>query len=180
MPKTNPTRGTETPENVGKGISEMTGLLGGLGSFIEKLTDLAEKGRELRESGEFQSGGKKLHGVYRFTIKTGLRSDQQNDVKVELFGKVRTDAKTGKAMVHEVLEPMVDIFDEPQHVQIIAEMAGVGENDIRLELQDDVLIIEAEHGTKKYRKEVLLPSPFSADKMSHSCHHGILEVTLQR
>lgn len=156
------------------------GLLGGLSQFIERLGDLAEKGKELREAVEFQSGGKTVQGVYGFTIKTGLGAGEEGKVKVEPFGNVRADAKTGKAVVHEVLEPMVDIFEEPEHVLVVAEMPGVGDEDIRLDLRDDVLTIDAAHGTKRYHKEVLLPVSLKAERMTRSCHNGILEVKLPR
>ncbi|MDR3637641.1 MAG: Hsp20/alpha crystallin family protein [Isosphaeraceae bacterium] len=161
-------------------VGNVEGLLGGLGQLIEKLGDLAEKGRELRESGEFQSAGKTMQGVYGFTVKTGLGGSDEGKVKVEPFGNIRADAKTGKAVVHEVLEPMVDVFEEPEHVLVVAEMPGVGDEDIRLELRDDVLSIDAARASKQYHKEVLLPASFDTDRMSRSCHNGILEVTLRR
>lgn len=163
-----------------KDLGNVGGILGGLGQLIEKLGDLADKGKTLRETVEFQSAGKSVQGVYGFTIRTGLGGEKGGGVKVEPFGNVRTDANTGRAVVHEVLEPMVDIFDEPEHLLVVAEMAGVGDGDIALELNEDVLTISAERGTKKYRKEVLLPATFSAAQMSHACHNGILEVTFRR
>jgi HSP20 family protein len=75
---------------------------------------------------------------------------------------------------------MVDVFDEGDHVLVVAEMPGVGEEDLQLELKDDVLIIAAERGEMKYRKEVLLPDTFSAGQMSHSCRNGVLEIKLAR
>jgi HSP20 family protein len=52
------------------------GLPGGLGSLLEKLTELAEKGEELRAAGEMGEHGSRLRCVYGFTIKTGLGRDQ--------------------------------------------------------------------------------------------------------
>ena len=150
------------------------GFLGGLSTLIENLGELAEKGEELRKSGEIKSRDGKVRGVYGFSIKVGLGED--GGVKVEPFGNVRKDAKTGTAVVEEVREPMVDVFEEEDHVLVLAEMPGVGEEDIKLELNEDVLSIVAEKGEMKYRKEVLLPAAFSADKMSHTCRNGVLEV----
>ena len=151
------------------------GLFEGLGTFLEKLGELAEKGEELRESGEIHDPKGKVRGVYGFSIRTGLGGE---GVKVEPFGNVHKDKQTGKTVVSEVREPMVDIFDEQDHLLVVAEMAGVGAEEVKLELQDDVLTIVAEGGEKKYRKEMLLPASFSADKMSHTCRNGVLEVRL--
>jgi HSP20 family protein len=70
MAKSEPPRGSG-----GKGVRGAEGFLGGLSSILEKLGELAEKGQELRKSGEI--GGLdpegKLRGVYGFTIRTGLK-----------------------------------------------------------------------------------------------------------
>lgn len=155
------------------------GFLGGLGTLLEKLNELAEKGQELSESGELQSD--KVRGVYGFTIRTGLgKEGKEPGFKVEPFGNVRKDEQTGRAVVHEVREPMVDVFEEQDGVLVVAEMPGVGEEDVRLQLHGDVLEITAEKGDKKYRKEILLPGVLAAEKMSHTCRNGILEIRLPR
>ena len=107
--------------------------------------------------------------------ESGLGGNQEG-VKVEPFGNVRTDEQTGRPVVHEVREPMVDVFEEADHVLVVAEMPGIGPDDVRVELQDDVLIISAEKGDKKYRKEVLLPQSFSRENLKLSCQSGILQV----
>ena len=160
------------------GPIELGGVLGGLGTFIEKLGELAEKGKELRESGEIHGPGGKVRGVYGFNIKFGLGDDK--GVEVEPFGNMQKDRETGEAVVTEVREPMVDVFDEKEQVLVVAEMPGVGAEDVKIELRDDVLLIQAEAGDKKYRKEVLLPGSFSPEKIKHTCHNGVLEVKLDK
>ena len=159
------------------GNVDFGGVLGGLGTFIQKLGELAEKGQELRESGEINGPGGKVKGVYGFHVKFGLGNDA---VALEPFGNMQTDERTGVAVVSEVREPMVDVFDEKEQVLVIAEMPGVGDKDVTVEVKDDVLLIVAEAGDKKYRKEVLLPASFTADRMSHTCHNGVLEVKLAK
>ncbi len=166
------------PNHTSEGV-ELGGFLGGLTSLIEKLGELAEKGQELKEAQ--QSGeASGIQGVYGFTIKTNIGGDRTGGVKVEPFGNVRKDERTGQATVQEVMEPPVDVFDEPDHVLVVAELPGIGPEDIHLELHDDILTIAAEHNQKKYRKEVLLPTSFSAESMTQSCRNGILEVKLAR
>lgn len=155
------------------GLQALEGILGGLGGLLGKLGELAEKGEELRRSGTLDSSDQKVQGVYGFSIKFG---GGEQGMKVEPFGNVRRDEETGQTVVDEIREPMVDVFEEQDHVLVVAEMPGVDAAEIRLDLQDDILTIAAEQGEKKYHKEVLLPASFSADKMSHSCKNGILEV----
>lgn len=161
-------------------FSGLNGLLGGLGAFVDKLGELAEKGEKLRKSGEFKSSDPagKVRGVYGFSVKVGLGNE--DDVTVEPFGNVHKDQQTGKTVVAEVREPMIDIFEEENHILVVAEMPGIGESDIKLDLKEDILTISAGRGDKKYQKEVLLPAAYSPDKMSHTCRNGVLEVKLSR
>lgn len=155
------------------------GLLGGLGTLLEKLGELAESGEELRKEGEIGGPDGKVRGVYGFNIKVGL-GDKDKGVQFEPFGNLGKDAKTGRAVVQEVREPLVDVFDEKDHVLVVAEMPGVAEEDVALELKDDILTITAAKGEQKYRKEVLLPESFEAHRMSRTCHNGVLEVKFTR
>jgi HSP20 family protein len=158
---------------------DLGGFLGGLTNLIEKLGDLAEKGKDLQETQQFgEPGG--IQGVYGFSIRTGLGGEQSGGVKVEPFGNVRKDEHTGRATVQEVMEPLVDVFEESDHVLVVAELPGVGTDDVKLELHDDILTIAAARGAKKYRKEVLLPTSFAEESMSQTCRNGILEVKLAR
>jgi HSP20 family protein len=78
------------------------------------------------------------------------------------------------------MEPPVDIFEESDHVLVVAEMPGVGADDVHVELKEDILTIAAERGSKRYRKEVLLPSAFAAEAMTRTCRNGIVEIKLAR
>ena len=97
------------------------GILGGLGTLLERLSEMAEKGEETAEIRDSADG--KTRGVMGFSIRVGL--GKEGGFKVERFGNVRQDEKTGKAVVHPVREPMVDVFDEPDHVLVLAEMPGI-------------------------------------------------------
>lgn len=151
------------------------GILRGLGGLVEKLTELAEAGGELSRSGEIRGRGpgNEVRGIYGFTVKAGLGGE---GLKVEPFGNIRRDEASGQSVVQEVREPAVDVFDEPDHTLVVAEMPGVGAEDVRVEVDGDVLTITAERGDKKYRKEVLLPGSFPREKMQVSCANGVLEI----
>ncbi len=166
-------------KNREEGLMGLGGFLGGLGTLIDKLGELAEHGEELHKAGEFRSSDPegKVRGVYGFSVKVGL-GDQET--KIEPFGNIHKDRQTGKTVVDEIREPLVDIFEEEDHVLVVAELPGIGEEDVQVELADDILTLSAGHGDKKYRKEVLLPQAFSADKMSRNCRNGVVEIKFTR
>jgi len=149
------------------------GILKGLGDLVGKLGELAESGRELSKTGEIHGSGKELKGIYGFTVKVGLGDEGPS---LEPFGNIRRDIKSGRTEVQEVREPMVDVFEEEDHLLVLAELPGIGKEDVAIELKDDVLTISAERGDKKYRKEVLLPRNVSRERMQISCNNGILEI----
>ena len=151
------------------------GILRGLGGLVEKLAELADAGSELSRSGEIRGPGtgKEVRGIYGFTVKVGLGGE---GVKVEPFGNIRRDRDSGQPVVEEIREPAVDVFEESDHTLVVAEMPGIGAEDVRLDAQDDVLTILAENGAKKYRKEVLPPGRFPREKMQISCANGVVEI----
>jgi len=153
--------------------------LGGLFKGIEKLVDLAGK---LQNEGEIRKEGdinldhlkKGMKGVYGFTIKSAIGGSP----KVETFGNIRKTPEGPK--VEEEREPMTDIFDEKEELVIIAEMPGIEEKDIKIDLKEDILDISAESKTRKYRKEQLLPLKVEKEKMESKYNNGILEIRIKK
>ncbi len=80
--------------------------------------------------------------------------------------------------MEEEREPVVDIFDEEDHILIVTELPGVSENDIISEVKGDILKITAKSGDRKYSKEILLSSKVREDKIESSYKNGILEIKL--
>jgi|ACXJ01.1.fsa_nt_gi Molecular chaperone (small heat shock protein) len=170
--------GKEETQTAKTQASSFGSFFGGLGALISQLSELAEKaergGGEASENGEFSVGpNKSIRGVYGISVKTVLGEQYP---KVEPFGNIQKDKKSGRVVVQEIRKPMTDIFDETDQLLVVAEVPGVTQEDIRLDLHDDVLALEAGHGETKYAKEILLPQSFTPDKMSYACRNGILEI----
>ena len=170
MGKKNKDQDKSSEAGIGLGLG---GILKGLGDIFEKLNELGETGRQMSQTGEIRGSGKDLKGIYGFTVKVGLGEDKP---RIEPFGNIRKDAKSGRTVVQEVREPVVDVFEERDHVLVVAEMPGVSADNVQLAVEDDLLTISAERGDKKYRKEVLLPGGFAREKMQVSCNNGVVEI----
>ena len=154
--------------------------LGGLFKGIEKLIDLAadlkEAGGEIKKEGEIDLSNLKkgMKGVYGFSIKTMTGGRPV----VESFGNIK---KTPKGpTVEEEREPLTDVFDEKEEVRVYAEMPGVNEEDIKLDLRGDILDILAKSGDRKYHKEILLPAKVKSETLISSYKNGILEVKIRK
>ncbi len=167
----------ESPKREGEWGAGVGSMFKGLANLVEKLGDLAEKGEELKKSGQFETK-EGLRGTYGFNVRMG--GPKGEEVRVEPFGYLRRDVRSGDSEVQEVREPVVDIFKEKDHLLIIAEMPGIRAGDIRLEVEGDLLTMVAARDAKKYRKELLLPEIYPREKMKITCNNGILEIRCRK
>ena len=152
------------------------GIFKGIGEFLELVSEMAEQGEsEVTRTGEFQVKGlgEKARGVYGFTVRSGLGGIP----RVERFGNIRSTDEG--PVVDEVREPMVDVFDEGESVLVVAELPGVAEEEIAVEVRDDVLSLEAK-GDRRYAKEVLLPCPVDVATLRKAYKNGVLEVRFSK
>jgi len=155
------------------------GLFKGLGNFLDLLSDMVETseetGSETNRTGEFKvkGMGDKARGVYGFSVRSGIGGVPH----VEHFGNIRS-TQTGPE-VADVREPLVDVFDEAQEIVIAAELPGVSDEEIHIDIQDDVLSLETT-GERKYAKEVLLPAVVDATSLQKIYKNGILELRLKK
>lgn len=175
-------RATEPDNNVDIDLGgKLGGLLGGLGSLVGKLSELAETGRSLSQSGEITGLDPKgkARGVYGVSIKTGLGDQGQEEVKVEPFGNIR-QRPSGESVIDETREPLVDVHEEDDHVLVLAEIPGVSKENVQLDLSADRLSIFAQRGEVTYRKEVVLPESFPEEEMDWECRNGILKIRFDR
>ena len=150
-------------------------LFKGIGNLLDLVSRMTEEGKEeYVQTGEIRGLGDKAKGVYGFSIRMGL----EGKPVIEQFGNIKATEKG--AMVGEVREPIVDVFDEGERLVVIAELPGVDESGIHIEVKDDILDLSAETRDRKYSKEVLLPSPVDAESMESSYKNGILEIRLRK
>lgn len=177
MGKADTKKKKEETSNFGLGGFTFTKFFEGL----EKLVDLADKFKKVggySQSKEFTiptgQKGKEIKGVYGFTVRT-LASGEP---RIEPFGNIK---KTSKGpVVEETREPIVDVFDEKDHIRIVAEVPGVEESHVQFDVEGDILKLSADHGERKYSKEVLLPCFVDEKPESQSFKNGIFELNFRK
>ena len=157
--------------NFGMGKISFGGLFKGLGNLIDLASRLSEEGVEKR--GVIRGLPKGAKGVYGFSIRT-----LAGKPVIESFGNIRETARG--PVVEEVREPIVDVFDEVDRILVIAELPGVLEDEIKLEVAGDILSLAASGKDRKYAKEILLPSKVKPDSVKTSYKNGILEIRLEK
>lgn len=179
MPTKNDThkkRGEEGAEvDFGIGKISFGGFFKGIGDLIDLVSKMEEEGKgEVRREGGFTSPSGKVKGVWGYTVKTGIGGKPT----VEPFGNIK---KTPKGpVVEEEREPIVDIFDEEDHLLVIVELPGVNKENITTDVRGDVLTIKASDGDRKYSKEIVLPGKIDSGTLTTSYKNGILEIKIQK
>jgi HSP20 family protein len=162
-------------ENVDFDLFGISGLFKGIEKLVELAGKLDEKGGISKE-GEinFDHIKKGMKGVYGFTINTAGGGSP----KVETFGNIKKTPEGPK--VDEEREPITDIFNEKNELMIIAEMPGIEETDIKIDLKEDILEISASSKSRTYRKEMLLPVKVTRQNLRHKFTNGILEIRIKK
>jgi HSP20 family protein len=152
------------------GIKNADEALKGLGGFLDILSDMEKKGEdEAEETGEIKlPGGKAMYG---FSVKIG----GEGIPKLEHFGNIVRETEKGPVIEKE-REPVVDVHEEEDRIEVLAELPGVMEKTITHEIKDDVLILNAGGNGRKYCKEVQLPAKASILKTSYK--NGIYRLIL--
>jgi HSP20 family molecular chaperone IbpA len=93
--------------------------------------------------------------------------------------------------------PPVDVYQTPDRVEALLELAGLSEDAIEVTLFDDVLVVEGERSPLgapceeltyheagirygRFRAEIYLPAPVDADQAQARYEDGILKIILPK
>ncbi len=175
----------EEPEGSAEGTA--ASVLGQLGGMFPGLDGLI---RGLEKSKAFQERLRAIDGE----IEARLRSEPLKRVEVGGTMSSLRSHPTGRPMgrraapvarrapvpepkVPTVQEPPADVFDEETHLKVIAELPGIEEEDIEIDLNGARLLISVDTPAHKYHKEIVLPCTPDG-KVERLYRNGILELTL--
>ncbi len=147
------------------------GLFKGIGDLIDMVSDLGEDAIE--KQGEIEGLPKGMKGVYGFSIKT-----MGGKPVVETFGNIHHTK--GGSVIEEVREPITDVFDEEDQIRVIIEAPGVSEEEMKIEINGDILNFSATGKDRKYLKEILLTGKVKPEPSKTSFKNGIMEIFLEK
>jgi len=168
-----------TSGKVGGEKSKGKGLIG----LISDLAELAEKSGtyqkrvNLGKSGviDFRVSSRPIKGPYTTKPADRLR-----------ISKPKKEASPTQSQMPPIAgliketEPIVDIFEEEEQIKVVAELPGVEEKEIDLDINENTVIISTDTSDRKYYKKVELPTPVKKDAVESSYRNGILEVKLRK
>ena len=85
-----------------------------------------------------------------------------------------------KSPTEEIKEPMVDIFDEGDYLNIIMELKDVREEDIQVEVARDKVFISTNNRTETCNHEVPLPVEVKTQGLTKRYNNNIIEIRVEK
>jgi len=163
--------GIQGEKSSGKGLF---GLVNDLAKLAEK-SETYQKRINLGKKGviDFRVSTRPIRGSYA-TKPTGHLKISRREKEAS---PTRTSMLPTAGAIRE-REPIVDIFEEKDHIRVMVELPGVKENEINLDIGDNTLTISADTSARKYYKKVELQNPINRDAVESRYRNGILEVKL--
>ena len=77
-------------------------------------------------------------------------------------------------------EALLDIFDEGDHIEVVAELMAVAEKDINVSVTKDWLTISASRPDRSYHEGVALPAEIDSNKYTTTYGNNVLVVRLEK
>ncbi len=143
------------------------GVLHGLGRIIPGFEEII---KGLEKSTAFQERLKVANEEIEKRLKKAPTRGRNNVIPPENTLKVNQNAER---------ELLIDIFDEGSYLRIIAEMPGVDEKEIKIEIKDNLLILSTPSARYKYYREIELPCLVKKE-FNLVYKNGILEIKLEK
>jgi len=168
-----------TTGNIQGGESKGKGLFG-LINDLAKLAETSESYQKRVKLGE--------KGVIDFRVRSGpirrsYATKRTSDLKVSKPKKETSLTRAPMLPTASSInkrELIVDVFEEGDHIRVMAELPGVEENKIKIDVEGNTLTISTDTPARKYYKKVELPNLVKKDAVKSSYRNGILEVKLKK
>jgi len=135
--------------------------------FEEMLEQMNEMMEEMGMEGDFEG--------FRMTNQPGEEPD------FERFGEGGANPFAGfEGFEDPSTRTHVDVLDEGEVARVVADLPGVGKDDIRVAVSGDELKIQASNGEREYDERVDLPSAVDEDTGEATYNNGVLEITFEK
>lgn len=147
------------------------------------LSDLFNFLSELDESKQPRRGKREKDGMiieYSFGKRTLAEGEPERAAEMPPEKPETVRRRSAKPSGLDVVEPVTDMFDEPDEVVLLFEVPGVARKDIHCVLDGDIVLLEAKTGERLYRKEILIEPKLAKGAPRLRLRNGVLEARLAK
>ena len=153
-----------------KSADGLNDMLGGVRRIVDALQSAVDDDSSFDRTVQFGTTGDEVEAVVGIRVATGIGGAT---VSVrETVEPMQPDADEAD----DVRRPVVDVFDEKTQVRILAEIPGVGPNDVELTVKGDKFVLSAETDRRTYWRAVSLPRPVDEDGGVVDVEAGLVEI----
>jgi HSP20 family protein len=155
------------------GIAGLEKIARGLSDLFKVLGDFDQ----LPRSGRHEKDGRVME--YSFRARTARGAAEEGPGRAEPEERRDAPRRMARRSTLEILEPVTDMFDEPEEIVLLFELPGVERKNVRCFLDGDILLLEAKTGERLYRKEMLIEEKVSGAP-ELNLRNGVLEVRIRK
>ena len=148
-------------------------------SFGKMIDEMIKNLMKNLEEGGFDSSSFSDMINNNFVYGFNIGMDPDGKPSFRQFGNLKPKGY-GDLETSDVREPLIDVFQEDEHVRVIAEVPGINKGDIKLTGSDRTLTIKAHSQSRKYEKSVSLPVAVDIRTAKAKYKNGVLEVVIDR
>jgi len=80
----------------------------------------------------------------------------------------------------EIREPLIEVFDENEHLEVLAELPGVEEKNIQVNISENKIAISATDKNRRYQGETILPTNVETMPQQKTYANGVLKIRLKK
>ena len=170
--------------DLGKLLSAPENVKDQLEGLREKLKQAG--GKETLSDEEWRRGGASVSGhittrsllgdrEYHIGTGGGLRAEREYPTGARPRPRERAPRPP------EVVEPPADVFHEAEEIVVVAEVPGVGLEDLEVKVEDSTLSLSTKpEARRQYKKVIELGSPVARESLKATCRNGIVEIRLKK
>ncbi len=135
--------------------------------MMRPFKELDDVWNEMRSSANMQTFGPYYYG---YSVTVG----PDGKPLVKEYGNVRPSLLP----TAETREPFADVIidDKEKILKVVAEMPGVEKSDIKIEVVGRAILLDAEHGERKYHTKIPIKQRVDENSAKATYANGILEV----
>jgi HSP20 family protein len=169
-------------ESSGMTKREPQDIEGWLGDPFEEMARKLEE--ELPEElkgfiTEDKTSGRKIKRYGPFIYGFSYTKEPGKEPEIKEFGNIKASYKGIEPFPNGEREPLVDVIDQEDAYEVIAELPGVEKKDIRLHATDDVLEIKTEN-ERRFFKEIPFKTPVKPETAMARYKNGVLSVRIKK
>lgn len=160
--------------------------LGDLGDWFkdpfEEMTrkleeEIPEEFKAFVKEEETPEGKIKRYGPFIYGFSYTKEPGKEPEIKE--FGNIKPSYRRIEPSPGGEREPLMDVIEQKDSYEVVAELPGVEKEDIKLHTTEDSLGIKTE-GDRKFYKEVPFDSPIKSESAKATYKNGVLSVKVTK